>query len=88
MDPVEAFPDAITVGTSETYLLGTGADRLPGPYHVSVTATFTDGTSQVILDTNVGASQRPKVAESFFSFFTVPFTERTGFQGTPKPTTS
>ena len=27
-----------------------------GPYHVSVAATFADGTSQVILDTNLGST--------------------------------
>ena len=44
------FASPWSVGSQQVYAATTG------PYHVSVSATFTDGTSQVILDTNVGAA--------------------------------
>ncbi|MDO9326153.1 MAG: type IV pilin N-terminal domain-containing protein [Methanoregula sp.] len=45
---------AVTNGAISTAVGSTGAFAAgPGPAHVIVTGTFTDGTSQVLLDTNV-----------------------------------
>lgn len=44
---------SVAVGTTGTWTI----DPLLAPYHVTVAATFSDGKSQVILDTYIGVEQ-------------------------------